>query len=97
MSSHEVNYLRQYNSSVMEFRSEFSHELDITASITNLPKRSPCSCAGGKRLWGYTDGAGKYRFPEGSEIYCPQSRHWAPHCAGIFGGLEDTRLLVTLR
>ena len=36
MSSHEVNYLRQYNSSVMEFRSEFSHELDITASITNL-------------------------------------------------------------
>jgi GINS complex subunit 1 len=35
LSPHEVDYLRQYNSSVMEFRSEFSHELDITASITN--------------------------------------------------------------
>ncbi|KAJ3995713.1 hypothetical protein F5050DRAFT_1800023 [Lentinula boryana] len=38
LSPHEVDYLRQYNSSVMEFRSEFSHELDITASITNAPK-----------------------------------------------------------
>ena len=38
LSPHEVDYLRQYNSSVMEFRSEFSHELDITASITNPPK-----------------------------------------------------------
>ncbi|PPQ69341.1 hypothetical protein CVT24_001636 [Panaeolus cyanescens] len=38
MSPHEVDYLRQYNSSVMEFRSEFTHELDITASITNPPK-----------------------------------------------------------
>ncbi|KAJ3715359.1 hypothetical protein EV361DRAFT_815766 [Lentinula raphanica] len=38
LSPHEVDYLRQYNSFVMEFRSEFSHELDITASITNPPK-----------------------------------------------------------
>ncbi|KAE9395087.1 hypothetical protein BT96DRAFT_942706 [Gymnopus androsaceus JB14] len=38
LSPHEVDYLREYNSSVMEFRSEFSHELDITANITNPPK-----------------------------------------------------------
>jgi len=38
LSPYEVDYLRQYNSSVMEFRSEFSHELDITASIVNPPK-----------------------------------------------------------
>ncbi|KAF8876656.1 hypothetical protein BD779DRAFT_1449138 [Infundibulicybe gibba] len=38
LSPHEVDYMRQYNHSVMEFRSEFSHELDITASITNPPK-----------------------------------------------------------
>ncbi|PFH49614.1 hypothetical protein AMATHDRAFT_62847 [Amanita thiersii Skay4041] len=38
LSPHEVDYLRQYNSSVMEFRSEFSQELDIMASITNPPK-----------------------------------------------------------
>ncbi|KAG7088427.1 hypothetical protein E1B28_012421 [Marasmius oreades] len=38
LSPHEVDYLRQYNNYVMEFRSEFSHELDITASITNPPK-----------------------------------------------------------
>jgi GINS complex subunit 1 len=38
LSPHEVDYLRQYNASVMEFRSEFSHELDITASITHPPK-----------------------------------------------------------
>jgi|ERR1700722_113134 len=38
LSPHEVDYLRQYNGSVMEFRSEFSHELDITASITHPPK-----------------------------------------------------------
>ncbi|KAF9267425.1 GINS complex, Psf1 component [Marasmius fiardii PR-910] len=38
LSPHEVDYLRQYNNSVMEFRSEFSHELDITASITSPPK-----------------------------------------------------------
>lgn len=38
LSPHEVDYLRQYHNSVMEFRGEFSHELDITASITNPPK-----------------------------------------------------------
>jgi GINS complex subunit 1 len=38
LSPHEVDYLREYNASVMEFRSEFSHELDITASITHPPK-----------------------------------------------------------
>jgi GINS complex subunit 1 len=38
LSPHEADYLRQYNTSVMEFRSEFSHELDITASITHPPK-----------------------------------------------------------
>ncbi|KAF8625341.1 hypothetical protein AX17_006883 [Amanita inopinata Kibby_2008] len=38
LSPHEVDYLRQYNSSVMEFRSEFSQELDIMAGITNPPK-----------------------------------------------------------
>lgn len=38
LSPREVDYLRQYNSSVMEFRAEFSHELDITASITKPPK-----------------------------------------------------------
>ncbi|KAJ7600709.1 hypothetical protein C8J56DRAFT_911060 [Mycena floridula] len=38
LSPHEVDYLRQYNNSVMEFRSEFSNELDITASIREPPK-----------------------------------------------------------
>lgn len=38
LSPHEVDYLRQYNTSVMEFRSEFSNELDITASITHPPR-----------------------------------------------------------
>ncbi|KAG7443017.1 GINS complex, Psf1 component [Guyanagaster necrorhizus] len=38
LSPHEVDYLRQYNSTVMEFRGEFSYELDIMAGITNPPK-----------------------------------------------------------
>ncbi|TFK68055.1 GINS complex, Psf1 component [Pluteus cervinus] len=38
LSPYEVDYLRAYNASIMEFRSEFSQELDIMASITNLPK-----------------------------------------------------------
>ena len=38
LSPHEVDFLRQYNTSIMEFRSEFSYELDITAGITNPPK-----------------------------------------------------------
>jgi GINS complex subunit 1 len=38
LSPHEVDFLRQYNGSIMEFRSEFTHELDIMASIINPPK-----------------------------------------------------------
>jgi GINS complex subunit 1 len=38
LSPHEVDYLRQYNSSIMDFRSEFSNELDITANIITPPK-----------------------------------------------------------
>ncbi|KZT27786.1 GINS complex, Psf1 component [Neolentinus lepideus HHB14362 ss-1] len=38
LSPHEVDFLKQYNSAVMDFRSEFSDELDITASITQPPK-----------------------------------------------------------
>lgn len=38
LSPHEVDFLRQYNGSVMDFRSEFSNELDITATITTPPK-----------------------------------------------------------
>ncbi|KAF9049580.1 GINS complex, Psf1 component [Hymenopellis radicata] len=38
LSPHEVDFLREYNTSVMEFRSEFSYELDITAGIAVPPK-----------------------------------------------------------
>lgn len=38
LSPHEVDYLRQYNSSIMELRGEFSAELDIMAGILNPPK-----------------------------------------------------------
>ncbi|KAJ7237008.1 hypothetical protein C8J57DRAFT_1291326 [Mycena rebaudengoi] len=38
LSPHEVDYLREYHASVMSFRAEFSHELDITAGITDPPK-----------------------------------------------------------
>lgn len=38
LSPHEVDFLREYNTTVMDFRSEFSYELDITAGITNPPK-----------------------------------------------------------
>ncbi|EPQ51497.1 GINS complex, Psf1 component [Gloeophyllum trabeum ATCC 11539] len=38
LSPHEVDFLKQYNSAVMDFRSEFSDELDITAGITQPPK-----------------------------------------------------------
>ncbi|KDQ55458.1 hypothetical protein JAAARDRAFT_336961 [Jaapia argillacea MUCL 33604] len=38
LSPHEVDFLKEYNSSVMDFRGEFSDELDITASITQPPK-----------------------------------------------------------
>ncbi|KAH9476210.1 DNA replication complex GINS protein PSF1 [Psilocybe cubensis] len=38
MSPYEVDYLRAYHASVMEFRAEFAYELDITASIVDPPK-----------------------------------------------------------
>lgn len=38
LSPHEVDYLRQYNASVMEFRGTFSGELDITSGIVSPPK-----------------------------------------------------------
>ena len=38
LSPHEVDFLKQYNSHIMDFRSEFSDELDITAGITEPPK-----------------------------------------------------------
>jgi GINS complex subunit 1 len=37
LSPHEVDYLRSYNASILEFRAEFS-ELDITASVERPPK-----------------------------------------------------------
>jgi GINS complex subunit 1 len=38
LSPHEVDYLRSYHASAMDFRGEFSNELDIMASITVPPK-----------------------------------------------------------
>ncbi|KAJ2920713.1 hypothetical protein H1R20_g13507, partial [Candolleomyces eurysporus] len=38
MSPHEVDYLRQYNASLMEFRSDFTYELDIMSGIEKPPK-----------------------------------------------------------
>jgi GINS complex subunit 1 len=38
LSPHEVDFLKKYNSHVMDFRSEFSDELDIMAGITEPPK-----------------------------------------------------------
>ncbi|KAG6332126.1 hypothetical protein ID866_6963 [Astraeus odoratus] len=38
LSPHEVDFLRQYSTSVMEYRAGFSNELDITASITHPPR-----------------------------------------------------------
>lgn len=38
LSPHEVDYLRSYHGSAMDFRGEFSNELDIMASITVPPK-----------------------------------------------------------
>jgi GINS complex subunit 1 len=38
LSPHEVDYLRSYHSSAMDFRGEFSNELDIMAGITVPPK-----------------------------------------------------------
>ena len=38
LSPHEVDFLREYSASVMDYRAGFSNELDITASITQPPK-----------------------------------------------------------
>lgn len=38
MSPHEVDFLREYNASIMDFRGDFSTELDIAASITHPPR-----------------------------------------------------------
>ena len=38
MSPHEVDFLREYNASIMDFRGDFSAELDIAASITHPPR-----------------------------------------------------------
>jgi len=38
MSPHEVDFLREYNASVMDFRGDFSAELDIAALITHPPR-----------------------------------------------------------
>lgn len=38
LNPHEVDYLRTYDVSMMEFRGEFSNELDIMAGITVPPK-----------------------------------------------------------
>ncbi|KAG1898775.1 uncharacterized protein F5891DRAFT_448508 [Suillus fuscotomentosus] len=38
LSPHEVDFLRQYSTSVMDYRAGFTNELDITASITHPPK-----------------------------------------------------------
>ncbi|KAF9235936.1 hypothetical protein BU15DRAFT_50749 [Melanogaster broomeanus] len=38
LSPHEVDFLRQYSASVMDYRAGFSNELDITAGITHPPR-----------------------------------------------------------
>ena len=38
LSPHEVDFLRAYGASVMEYRGDFSNELDIMASVVNPPK-----------------------------------------------------------
>ncbi|KAH9970183.1 GINS complex Psf1 component, partial [Lactifluus volemus] len=38
LSPHEVDFLRKYNASIMEFRGEFSAELDIASSVTHPPR-----------------------------------------------------------
>ena len=55
----QTDTLIRYNDSLV--RSIIQEQRDL--------ERSPCSCTGGERLWGYTDGAGEYRLPEESEIY----------------------------
>ena len=38
LSPHEVDFLRAYGASVMEYRGDFSNELDIMASVVNPPR-----------------------------------------------------------
>jgi GINS complex subunit 1 len=38
MSPHEVDFLREYNASVMDFRGDFAAELDVAAAITHPPR-----------------------------------------------------------
>ena len=38
LSPHEVDFLREYNVSVMDFRGDFSAELDVAASVTHPPR-----------------------------------------------------------
>ncbi|KAI0289238.1 GINS complex Psf1 component [Multifurca ochricompacta] len=38
LSPHEVDFLREYNASVMDFRGDFSSELDIASSVTHPPR-----------------------------------------------------------
>ncbi|KAI0309348.1 GINS complex Psf1 component [Amylostereum chailletii] len=38
LSPHEVDFLREYNAAIMDFRSDFTAELDIAASIIHPPK-----------------------------------------------------------
>ncbi|KAG5649520.1 hypothetical protein H0H81_003316 [Sphagnurus paluster] len=38
LSPHEVDFLREYHASVMEFRADFADELDVMAGIAQPPK-----------------------------------------------------------
>lgn len=38
LAPHEVDFLREYNAMVVDFRADFTDELDITSSILNPPK-----------------------------------------------------------
>lgn len=38
LAPHEVDFLREYNSMIVNFRAEFSGELDITSGLMNPPK-----------------------------------------------------------
>jgi len=38
LAPHEVDFLREYNALVVDFRADFSDELDITSGVTNPPK-----------------------------------------------------------
>jgi GINS complex subunit 1 len=50
LSLHEVDFLREYNASVMNFRGDFLAELDVAVSITHPPwdvhllVRIVCNC-----------------------------------------------------